>query len=235
MIYLVLSVGIIWCIEYMIYQKNMDQFIIEQEYLNESMRDRANSINAELELYQTYESVYTGIANEILQEEKYRTIKLKNKLYLPVESDTIVLHLNKIGSHPPRTMFSRNKDEIDLQGARSIGVSISNEPYNLSHPSSREILNQLKKDGVVRGEELIELINQKIAFYHQRCANFEVLLNNEDTISFISFLWYNIFNFSVIAKSTSHIVVLLVLIQMFLITLISGYIYSIIYKILDGE
>lgn len=232
--YLIFSVGFIWCIEYLIYQKNRDQFVIEQEFIDTSMRDKADNINTELEYYQTFDSIYTKIACNILQEE-YQIVKMKDKIYLPIESDTLILHLNKINSMVPRTMPNRDKDNIDYYGIRSIGVSVPGESYNLSHPSSREILNQIKHNGIVQGDNLEELINQKITFYHQRCSNLEVLLTTEDTISFISFLWYNIFNYSFIAKSTSFIVLLLVLIQTILITLISGYIYSTIYKILDGE
>ena len=232
--YLILSVGFIWCIEYLIYQKNREQFAIEQEYIDKSLLERANTINTELNYYQTLDSIYTEIAGKILSEE-YQVIKLKDKIYLPIESDTLILHLHKINPMVPRTIPNRNKDDIDYYGVRSIGVSLPGESYNLSHPSSREILNQVKQKGMVRGDNLEELINQKITFYHQRCSNLEELLTNDDAISFISFLWYNIFNYSSIANSTSCIVVLLVLFQTILITLISGYIYSTIYKILDGE
>ena len=232
--YLILSVGFIWCIEYLIYQKNRDLFVIEQEYINKSMLDRSNYINTELEYYQTFETIYKQIACNILLKE-YQIIKLKDKIYLPIESDTLILHLNKLNSMAPRSIPHRNKEDMDYYGVRTIGVSLPNESYNISHPSSREILNQVKQNGIVRGDKLKELISQKITFYHQRCNNLKILLINEDTISFISFLCYNIFNYSFIAKSTSFIVLSLVLIQTILITLISGYIYSTIYKILDGE
>lgn len=233
--YLVLSVFFIGCIEYLIYQTDKEQFSIEQEYLDKSLQDRADNIAAELEIYQHYENKYEQLLSRVLSENDYDCLKINNKIITLVDGDTLIIHLHRVSPMTPRSSIYHKKEDIDYYRARSIGISIPGESYNLSHPSSQKALNSMKLNGYIQGANLAELIHKKELFYNQRRIKHEELLANNQIITFWAFLIYNFFNYSSIAKGTNIIIRILVLLQTIIITFLSGYIYKTLYKMMDGE
>lgn len=231
-LYLFFTVGFLWCIEYLFYQKNKEQFIIDQEYLDNSTLNRTKNIYAELEIYQQFKNTYKELASAILPIKNYDYLKINNKIYILVEGDTLIIHLNR---RPMSSINYHHNDEVAYYGVHSIGISTPKEPYNQLHPSSCKILEHMKKNGNIHGSDLIELMYQKVQFYNQRCVRHEEILSNNQTISFPAFLTYNLFNYSSIAKGTNILVRILILLQTILITFISGYIYKTLYKILDEK
>ena len=234
-IYLFLSVFCIWCIEYLIYQTNKEQFSIEQRYLDKSIQDRAESITAELGIYQHFENIYKQLASGISPTKNYDYLNVNHKIYTIVGSDTLIIHLHRMSPMTPKMAPPHKKDEIDYCGVRSIGISTLNEPYNLSHPSSRNALTCMKLNGYIQGDDLARLIHEKGQFYNQRCIKFEKLLADNQEISFPAFLIYHFFNYSSISNGTNVMIRILVLLQTIIITFLSGYIFKTLYKIMDGE
>lgn len=235
LLYLFFSVSFLLCIEYLLYQKDKESFSIEQEYIDKYIQDRAKNLHIELEAYQRYESVYEKLASNICTTKKYDYSKTNNKIYIFIGGDTLVLHLHRRPAMAPKTSFRHKKDGIDYYNIRSIGISIPNEPYDLSHPSSCSALNNMKQKGYIQGANLVSLIRKKAQFYNQRCVIYEEMLLNNQIISFSAFLTYNLFNSSSIAKGTNVAIRLLILLQTILTTFISGYIYKTIYRVMDRE
>lgn len=235
-LYLFLTVGFLWCIEYLFYQKNKDLFSIDQEYLDKSTLNRTMKIQAELEIYQHFRSTYEKLASTTLPTKNYNYLKTNNKIYSIIEGDTLFIHLNRTLTSPSIHSINHRKDTIDYYGVSSIGISTSNEPHTQMLPSSRKVLEHMKQNGNIHGSDLIELMNQKAQLYNQRCIRHEVMiLSNTQTISFPAFITYNLFNYSSIAKVTNIIIRTLILLQTILITFISGYIYKTLYSILDKK
>ncbi len=234
-IYLGLSVVLIGCIEYLIYQYDKDQFSIEQRYLDKSTQDRIESITAELEIYQYYRNKYEQLASTVSPTKDYDCQKVNNRIITLIDGDTLIIHLHRTSPVTPKSHIRHKKDEIDYYGVRSIGIFTPDESYNLLHPSSRKALNSMKLNGYIQGTDLVELINEKKQFYNQHCVKYKELLAGNQVITFRAFLIYSFFNYSSIANGTNVIIWILVLLQTIIITFLSGYIYKTLYKIMDGE
>ena len=231
-LYLVLAVGFICCIEYMYYQKNKESFSIEQEYLHKTIQDRKQDVQAELEQIQYFEKRYSRFEALISVVEDYDCLKIGSRVCIFIGVDTLIIHLNKTSMTPP--MNHHIKDKIDYHGVRSVGLSVPGEPYNLSHPSSRRTLEYMRQNGSVRGSDLVDLVKEKELFYNQRSDRYGKILLDNQSISFFKFLVYNLFNYTSIANN-NILVKILVLIQTMLIAFVSGYIYKTLYKMLDGD
>lgn len=108
-IYLFLSVFCIWCIEYLIYQTNKEQFSIEQRYLDKSIQDRTESLTAELEIYQHFENIYKQLASGISPTKNYDYLKVNHKIYTIVGSDTLIIHLHRMSSMTPQRYHPHKK------------------------------------------------------------------------------------------------------------------------------
>ena len=160
-LYLCLCQAPLLGIEYIIYQQSKDQFIIEQDYIDEILHDRAKSISEELENYMYWDSLYSTIVTQILPNSEYEIQQSNNEKFIVVNQDTLILNFHKFTSQPQS--FQRKKiGDIDFYRVRSIGVSLPNEPHDLSYPSNRTLLNSLKQRGVVQGIDLIDLIHNKL-------------------------------------------------------------------------
>lgn len=236
LIYLILSFGFIWCIEYLIYLNNKDQFNIESEYIENSIRNKEHYILSELEYYQHFKHSYSKLVSEILSTNKYELFNINDDVLIPLQSDTLIVHFNRISPMVPSTPSRKKREKINYEGARSLGISLKEESHNLSHPSStRQTLEFVKKNGYIEGKDLINILNQKIKFYNQRCLLFENLLENNQYISFTDFLIYNAFNYSTMSSGMNVIIRFLILIQTVIITFGSGYIFKNAYNWIDND
>ena len=79
------------------------------------------------------------------------------------------------------------------------------------------------------------LIEQKVQYYKNQKERFFQILDEESHISFGDFLINCLLNQGVINSKTNVTIRLLLVIQAVIITFVSGYIYQLLYKILDGE
>ena len=112
---------------------------------------------------------------------------------------------------------------------------MKNELYNISHPSSKTILEAIKCNDSISGSNFCQLVKEKIEFYENKINSYNTILSSELTISFWDFIIYNIFNPSITGNKTHILIRLIFLLQAIIITFISGYIYQTLYKILDGD
>ena len=71
--------------------------------------------------------------------------------------------------------------------------------------------------------------------YENKINSYNIILSSELTISFWDFIIYNIFNPSITGNNTHILIRFIFLLQAIIITFISGYIYQLLYKILDGD
>ena len=87
----------------------------------------------------------------------------------------------------------------------------------------------------VSGKNIKTLIGKKIQYYKNRKDHFIQILEKDSHISFRDFLIICLLDQGVIDSKANIFIKLLLVIQAIIITFISGYIYQIVYKILDGE
>jgi hypothetical protein len=85
------------------------------------------------------------------------------------------------------------------------------------------------------GKNIKTLIEQKVQYYKNRKDRFCQILEKDSRISFWDFLIICLLDQDAIDGKANIVIRLLLLIQTIIITFLSGYIYQIIYKILDGE
>ena len=157
------------------------------------------------------------------------------KYFLVINSDTIQIRLHKrAGMAPPMHIREQGK-EYDFYGVRECGISLKNESYNLSHPASRDLKTDILSCDSVLGKNIKTLIEQKVQYYKNRKDRFCQILEKDSRISFGDFLIICLLDQDAIDGKANIVIRLLLLIQTIIITFLSGYIYQIIYKILDGE
>lgn len=235
--YLFLSVSFLFSIEYLIYIDNKESFNIENGYINNSLIDKVNTIHENIAYCEGYIHEYNRILRNIKSNYYIYYINSDDLFYTIICSDTIQLRLHKRPNSGVGISHRRfHKSDRLFDGVRNIGISLNNESYNLSHPSSNNaILESMKSSDSINANLLQQLIKEKIKFYSKRVTGYNKVLKNELTISFSDFIIYNIFNPSITGNRTHIFIRVIFLLQAVIITFFSGYIYQTLYKILDGE
>ena len=234
-VFLFCSVFIITPIEYILYLKNIDSVTIDKEILEYSIQDDLDNINNHIGINERYESIYDNILQNICDSTSYLCYYEDEKYFLVINSDTIQIRLHKrTGMAPPMHIRERGK-EHDFYGVRECGISLKNESYNLSHPASCDLKTDILSYDSVSGKNIKTLIGKKIQYYKNRKDHFIQILENDRHISFGDFLIICLLDQDGINSKANIFIRVLLVIQAIIITFISGYIYQIVYKILDGE
>jgi hypothetical protein len=233
--FLFYSLLIITPIEYILYLKNIDSVTIDKEILEYSIQDDLDNINNHIGINERYESIYDNILQNICDSTSYLCYYEDEKYFLVINSDTIQIRLHKrAGMAPPMHIRERGK-EHDFYGVRECGISLKNESYNLTHPASRDLKTDILSCDSISGKNIKRLIEQKIQYYKNSKDRFCQILEKDSHISFGDFLVICLLDQGVIDSKANIVIKLLLVIQAIIITFISGYIYQIVYKILDGE
>lgn len=233
--FLFYSLLIITPIEYILYLKNIDSVTIDKEILEYSIQDDLDNINNHIGINERYESIYDNILQNICDSTSYLCYYEDEKYFLVINSDTIQIRLHKrAGMAPPMHIRERGK-EHDFYGVRECGISLKNESYNLTHPASRDLKTDILSCDSISGKNIKRLIEQKIQYYKNSKDRFCQILEKDSHISFGDFLVICLLDQGVIDSKANIVIKLLLVIQAIIITFISGYVYQIVYKILDGE
>ncbi len=222
-------------IEYVLYLKNIDKITIDKDILEYSIQDDLNNINNHIGINERYESIYDNILQKICDSTSYLCYYEDEKYFLVINSDTIQIRLHKrAGMAPPMHIREQGKEQ-DFYGVRECGISLKNESYNLSHPASPDLKTDILSCDSVLGKNIKTLIEQKVQYYKNRIDRFCQILEKDSRISFGDFLIICLLDQDAIDGKANIVIRLLLLIQTIIITFLSGYIFQIIYKILDGE
>ena len=222
-------------IEYILYLSNRDNISIEKEVFEQYIQDDIDNINNHIIQNEQYKGIYNTILNNLNENQLYKCLYDGQKYLIVINNDSIQIRLHRKAGMPPHTHIRRNSKEYDFFGVRECGISISNERYDISHPSSRIIVENIINNDSVVGSNLRSLIEQKIQYYDARIKHFHHIIEYDKHISFGTFLINSLINQGRIGDKSNLFIQILIVIQAIIITFASGYIYQIIYKILDGE
>lgn len=229
------SLLIITSIEYILYLKNIDNLMIDRDVLEYSIQDDIDNINDHIGVYEQYECQYNKILQNIYDSTFYFCHYEDEEYYIVIDNDTLQVKLHhRPNMAPPMHVRERGK-EHDFYGVRECGISLKNESYNLSHPSSSDLKTDIISSDSICGKNIKVLIEQKVQYYKNQKERFFQILDEESHISFGDFLINCLLNQGVINSKTNVTIRLLLVIQAVIITFVSGYIYQLLYKILDGE
>lgn len=232
---LTLSFSFLSSIEYLIYINKKDKFYVEKEYLQTSINDKISNIKKEIAQCEKYMNSYIHILEELNNEECIKYRNLNDYFYTVIDDDTVefVIHRKKTigggGSTIPIDI------DTGLNNAESVGISLNKESDHISDPTSKTLLQYIKQRDNINSDDFRILILQKIKNYQNKIQECNKILEDGVVITFGDFVIYNIFNPSITGNKTHIFIRLLFLLQAIVITFFSGYIYQILYKILDGE
>lgn len=230
---LMLSFLFLSSIEYIIYINNQDKFNIENSYIKKSISDRILNVKGNIKSYKKYLDTYNHIYKE-LKNKKYIGYNSVDDFYFTIiNEDTLEIDINKrsaigvgiIGGIPI----------TKLNNAETIGISLKNEPHNISNPSSKTILESMKRGDSINVNEFRLLIHQKIEMYQEIINEYKTISKDKLVVTFGDFVLYSIFNPDITGNKTHIFIRLIFLLQAIVITFFSGYIYQTLYKMLDGE
>lgn len=233
--FLFYSLLIITHIEYILYLKNIDSVTIDKEILEYSIQDDLDNINNHIGINERYESIYDNILQNICDSTSYLCYYEDEKYFLVINSDTIQIRLHKRAGMAPHMHIRERGNEHDFYGVHECGISLKNESYNLSHPASCDLKTDILSCDSISGKNIKTLIEQKVQYYKNRKDRFIQILEKDRHISFGDFLIICLLDQDGINSKANIFIRVLLVIQAIIITFISGYIYQIVYKILDGE
>ena len=222
-------------IEYVFYLKNIDKVAIDKDILEYSIQDDIDNINNHIGINERYESLYANISQNICDTTSYLCYCENEKYFIVINSDTIQIRLHKKDGVTPPVHKRQQSKEYDFYGVRECGISLKNESYNLSHPASHNLITDIISCDSVSGKNIKTLIEQKIQYYKNRKKSFCQILEKDSHVSFGDFLIICLLDQGIIDSKANIVIRLLLVIQAIVITFVSGYMYQIIYKILDGE
>lgn len=229
------SLVAITSIEYVFYLKNIDKVAIDKDIVEYSIQDDIDNINNHIGINERYESLYTKISQNICDTTSYLCYCENDKYFIVINSDTIQIRLHKKAGVTPPVHKRQQSKEYDFYGVRECGISLKNESYNLSHPASHNLITDIISCDSVSGKNIKTLIEQKIQYYKNRKKSFCQILEKDSHVSFGDFLIICLLDQGIIDSKANIVIRLLLVIQAIVITFVSGYMYQIIYKILDGE
>ena len=232
---LICCLSFITSIEYILYLSNRENIAIEKEILEQYVQDDIDNINNHIIQNERYREIYNTMLNNINENQLYKCLHDSKKYLLVINNDSIQIRLHKKVGMTPHTYVRRHSKEYDFFGVKECGISILNEKYDLSHPSNRMIVDNIINNDSVVGSNLKSLIEEKIKYYDTRIEHFRHIIECDKHISFGTFLINSLINQGRIGDKSNLLIQILIVIQAFIITFASGYIYQTIYKILDGE
>lgn len=230
---LILFLLLLLSCEYLIYIHNQNSFYIEKEYIQTSINDNISDIKKEINYCEEYMNEYTHIFEELKNKKYIGYSNIDDSYFTIIHDDTVEIKINK-----KRTVGTGSNGiyiDFGLDDAHDIGISLKNERYNISHPSSKAILESMKRNDNINVNDLRILINQKIDRYNNRIKEYKTILEKELVITFGDFIIYNLFNSNITGNKTHIIIRLIFYLQAIVVTFFSGYIYQTLYKMLDGK
>ena len=229
------SLVAITSVEYVLYLKNIGNVTIDKYILEYSIQDDIDNINNHIGINERYESLYANISQNICDTTSYLCYCENEKYFIVINSDTIQIRLHKKAGVTPPVHKRQQSKEYDFYGVRECGISLKNESYNLSHPASHNLITDIISCDSVSGKNIKTLIEQKVQYYKNRKKSFCQILEKDSHVSFGDFLIICLLDQGIIDSKANIVIRLLLVIQAIVITFVSGYMYQIIYKILDGE
>lgn len=232
---LLYSLLIITSIEYILYLKNIDNLMIDRDVLEYSIQDDIDNINDLIGVYEQYECQYDNILQNIYDTTFYFCHYKDEEYYIVIDNDTLQVQLHQVPDMSPPIYVRKQCKENDFYGVRECGVSLKNEKYNLFHPASCDLKTDIMSSDSILGKNIKVLIEQKVQYYKNMKERFIQIIEKESHISFGDFLINCLLDQGVINSKTNVTIRLLLVIQAVIITFVSGYIYQLLYKILDGE
>ena len=221
-------------IEYISYINNKEEFNIENNFINDSIRDKVLNLRKEITYCKSYINAYYHISEELKKKEYIGYSNIDDFYFTVINDDTIEIKLNERRPHPGGGINSVYINK-GINDAEDIGILLKNESYNISHPTSKVILKSMQQKDSIKGDDFSLLVHQKIERYQNRINEYQKMLEDEVVITFGDFIIYSIFNTSITGNKTNIIIRLIFLLQAIVVTFFSGYIYQTLYKILDGE
>lgn len=232
---LFLSFLLLSSIEYLFYINNKDKFNIENNYIKDSTVDKILNITKEIKRCRIYVDKYSHIYEELKNTEYLGYTNMDDSYFTVMDDDTIEINVHQKRPMPGTGSNGLLRYKKGLNSAVKIGISLKNEPYNLSHPTSQIILKTMQQNNCINGRDICLLVHQKIKMYQDRIKNYEVILEKDLVVTFGDFIIYSIFNPSITGNKTHIFIRLIFLLQAIVVTFFSGYIYQTLYKMLDGE
>lgn len=231
---LISSFVILSSIEYLVYINNQKNFYIEKDYIQTSVNDKIFDIKREIKSCEKYINEYLHIFEELKNKEHIEYSNDNGLYFTVINDDTIEI---KIQREKPLPGEGTNGIDFETEwdNAEDISISLKNEPYNITYPSSKTILKSLQQNDSISGNDFRLLVHQKIKSYQDRIKEYEAILEDELVITFGDFVIYSIFNSSITGNNTHIFIRLIFLLQAIVVTFFSGYIYQTLYKILDGK
>lgn len=231
-----LSVSFIFLssIEYLIYIQHKDKFNIDDNYTNALTKAQIFSVRQEIEHCKRYVNTYNHIYKGLKNKEYVEYHRIDDCYYTVINGDSIELNIQR-RQMPGTGTLGITRIDKGIDNAESIGISLKDESYNLSHPRSNVMLESMQKSNNINGDELRLLVSQKIEMYQDRIEEYKKILQNEVVITFGDFVIYNVFNPNITDNKTHIFIRLIFFLQAIVVTFFSGYIYQTFYKILDGE
>ena len=231
---LALSFFILLSIEYLIYINNQDKFNIESSYIKDSTKDEINNIKKRISYCEGYLNTYNSIYEELKNKKSIGYSNSGDDFYYTIiNGDTIEIKVYKIqtvGAGSNGIYFDNG-----LYDADEIGIFLNNEGGHISHPTSQEVLKDMQINDSINVSDFRLLVHAKIEMYQNVIKEYNTILENELVISFEDFVIYNIFNPNITGNKTHILIRLIFLLQAFVVTFFSGYIYQTLYKMLDKE
>ena len=232
---LLYSSVIIIAVAYALYLSNKDNVLVENEVQEYLVQDDINRINSHIAINEQYAILYTEILNNLCANTSYQCQHDCKGYFLVINKDTILLKPHERPNTALTTHDRRRNREHNFYNIRECGISLNKEVYNLSHPASRTLKDEIVSRDSISSATIKNILEQKILYYENRKERFCKILEQDCHISFGKFLISCLIDKNVIVGNASIIIRLLFTILAVIITFVSGYIYQIVYKILDDE
>lgn len=209
--------------------------MIDRDVLEYSIQDDIDNINDHISVYEQYECQYDKILQNVYDSTFYFCHYKDEEYYIVIDNDTLQVMLHhRPNMVPPMHVRKRGKKH-DFYGVRECDISLKNESYNLFHPASSDLKTEIISSDGICGKNMKVLIEQKFQHYKNQKECFLQILDEGNHISFGDLLINCLLDQGVINSKTNITIRLLIVMQAVIITFVSGYIYQLLYKILDGE
>lgn len=234
LLFLLLSLLLLSSSEYLIYINNKDDFNIENNYVRTAISGKINDITYEIKYCKKYVDKYSNIYEVIKNKKLLGYTNINDFYFTIINGDTLEIRVQK---RIPLPGTGTNGIYIieGLNNAENVGILLKNESCNISHPTSKAILESMQQNDSINGNDFRLLVHKKIEMYQDRIKEYKTILEDGIVITFGDFIIYSIFNPSIIGNKTHIFIRLIFLLQAIVITFFSGYIYQTLYKILDGK
>lgn len=149
---LISSFVILSSIEYLVYINNQKNFYIEKDYIQTSVNDKIFDIKREIKSCEKYINEYLHIFEELKNKEHIEYSNANGLYFTVINDDTIEI---KIQREKPLPGEGTNGIDFETEwgNAEDISISLKNEPYNITYPSSKTILKSLQQNDCISGND----------------------------------------------------------------------------------